>query len=89
MDRMHIDPDRKAKRIAEDIDMMNSPARWPDFVLHLKTQPWIEGKKKFGVMVRNWPADLRVFLKDDYGFSSGVVETFGSLEELAERWSVD
>ena len=53
----------KAKRIAEDIDMMNSPARWPDLVLHLKTQPWIE-PRKFGFINEG---SLNVILKDSGG----------------------
>lgn len=79
---MTPNPIAKAKRIVEDIDMMLHPDRWPDVILHLKTQPWIE-PREFGFV--SHAGSLRVYLKD----RAGHVETFTTIEELAERWSVD
>ena len=70
----------RAERIAEDIDMMQHPDRWPAEVLHLKTQPWVRppsfGYKRAGSLI--------VFIKD-----AGKHEVFETIEELAARWSVD
>jgi hypothetical protein len=75
----------RAKRIAEDIDMMRHPDRWPDVILHLKTQPWIE-PRMFGYMHQMKPHV--VYLKDRPD-NNHLTEVFTSTDELAKRWSVD
>lgn len=88
---MEIDPARKAQRMAEDIDMMQHPERWPqDHILCLKTQPWINKPGEwptFGHMSVDEP--LMVYVTDVTGAIVYPVEQFDNWEQLAERWSVD
>lgn len=76
-----MDETYRKRRMAQDKAMIQSPHKWPDFVLHMKTQPWVE-KREFGTIEET--DLLAVHIKDG-------METrhYPSLDSLVSVWSVD
>lgn len=74
----------RKRRIEQDLIMMQSPKNWPQpSFLCLKTQPWIEGEKRHGILREG---ETRVW---SYGGKPSILESYNSLEELVQYWSVD
>lgn len=86
-----IDPKRKAARMAEDKAFIEDLTRWPDDVLHMKTQPWVE-PQSFGFITADAPLSVRI---KTMNMSSGIfgidgqVEHFHDMDSMVERWTVD
>lgn len=70
------------KRMAEDLAMLQNPANWPCDPIHVKTQAWLDGQRRFGWVASDNP--LSVFDKE-----AKTTEEFSSLEELVKTWSID
>lgn len=74
----------KAQQMKEDARRISNPSSWPGLTLPVKTQPWHneDGKSmRFGFIRHN----LLLTVND----RDGNFETFMSVEELVEKWSVD
>lgn len=72
---------RKQQRMAEDARRVRAVDEWPLPFLPVKTQPWIAGQMRLG---RIREKHLTTVVTEE-----GFHETFGSIEELVETWSVD
>lgn len=79
---------QEERRKREDAAMISDPSSWPQArLLHLKEQPWVKANgRRYAtidledVLRLHW----RVRIKD-----SDEVETFRSVLDLVEVWSVD
>lgn len=81
---------------AQDAAFLSDPRQWPGPThVHVKTQPWLEGDRRFGVMVvvppdaGDRPPPYQVLVKDLDGKFTGEVEAFSTVERLVEVWGVD
>jgi hypothetical protein len=84
---MPMDESRIAEYRAREKAEIENTAGWPIDPVHMKTVPWMEGKRRFGFMFSN---DLTtIVLKDDHGNPSGERETFASIDELTNTWMGD
>lgn len=84
---MHFDQRRIDELRRREKAEIENPDGWPCDPVHMKTVPWLDGKRRFGFMFSH---DLKtVVLKDDNGHPSDTKETFASVEELTNTWMGD
>jgi hypothetical protein len=75
--------ERRKQRMVEDGAMILDEGRWPNDPLHVKTQPWVEGEREFGLV--HSTNKTTVINKDKRKMN----EAFDSISALVEKWSVD
>lgn len=93
---MDYPEEKKQQRMKQDAEFIKNVADWPCYpVLHLKTQPWVEPRGKFGIVIADNVLEgsaykiLVIPKKLDNSLDRESVEAFDTVEELVQRWSVD